>query len=469
MTPSPEVALPILDAPVQSASTSGREIASLPDPYTAYSYGYPHKSAYGPLEPPVPLHEVWRGEDPSRLFLYVHIPFCEMRCGFCNLLTESQPPGEVVDAYLDSLARQSRVIRGVFDRPVVRRMALGGGTPTFLAARQLEQVLEMLREGWGADPHRALLSVETSPTTATADRLQVLRDAGTWRLSLGVQSFLDHEARAMGRPQLVSQVHRALETIRRFDFPVLNLDLIYGDPTQTVASWRETLFEALRWQPEELFLYPLYIRPQTGLGRRDLSVDSAHRQTLYREAVGLLAAEGWEQISMRCFRRAGSREADPGVEVVPGHSLEWCCQSDGMVGLGCGARSYTQRLHYSSRFAVSQAGVRTLVRDWIQQDDRDWSRATHGVWLTEDDRRRRTVLLSLLQVSGLSTVDYSVRFGREVEGDFPDLHQLCERGWAIWQSGTLRLTAEGLALSDAIGPWLYAPDRRRALEEFAPA
>jgi oxygen-independent coproporphyrinogen-3 oxidase len=118
---------------------------------------------------------------------------------------------------------------------------------------------------------------------------------------------------------------------------------------------------------------------------------------------------------------------------------------------------------------VSQAGVRTLVRDWIQQDDRDWSRATHGVWLTEDDRRRRTVLLSLLQVSGLSTVDYSVRFGREVEGDFPDLHQLCERGWAIWQSGTLRLTAEGLALSDAIGPWLYAPARRRALEEFAPA
>lgn len=469
LTLVPGSALPILEQSAGGMSDTGCEITPLPDPYTAYTYGYPHKSAYGPLLTAVPLREAWRDEDHSRLFLYVHVPFCEMRCGFCNLLTESQPSEEVVEAYLGSLERQSRVVREVFDRPGLRRMALGGGTPTFLSARQLARVLALLSDGWGGDPRKALLSVETSPTTATAERLQVLSDAGTHRLSLGVQSFLDHESRAMGRPQQTTEVYRALETIRKFSFPVLNLDLIYGDPTQTAESWWETLQTALRWEPDELFLYPLYIRPQTGLGRRESSVDNQHRLKLYRQAVEFLATAGWEQVSMRCFRRSQPQGADVADRTGPDQSLEWCCQSDGMVGLGCGARSYTQTLHYSSRFAVSQGGVRTLLRDWIRQDEASFAQASHGVWLTEDDRRRRFVLLSLLQTSGLSAAAYQARFDRPLMDSLPELQSLVEQGWACWKTETLKLTAEGLALSDAIGPWLYAPARRRALEEFAPA
>lgn len=139
-----------------------------------------------------------------------------------------------------------------------------------------------------------------------------------------------------------------------------------------------------------------------------------------------------------------------------------------MLGLGCGARSYTRSLHYSSRFAVSQGGVQTLLRDWIRQDDAGFAEANHGVWLTDDDRRRRFVLLSLLQTSGLPAAGYQQRFGSDVRGDFPGLQSLVNDGWAQWHDGILRLTPEGLALSDAIGPWLYAPSRRRALEEFAP-
>ena len=77
--------------------------------YAGYTYAYPHKTAYRPL-PPRPLKEVWAEEDRSRLFLYVHVPFCEMRCGFCNLFTLAHPPRSLVVAYLDALARQAETV-----------------------------------------------------------------------------------------------------------------------------------------------------------------------------------------------------------------------------------------------------------------------------------------------------------------------------------------------------------------------
>src|SRR5262249_57185056 len=95
----------------------------------------------------------------------------------------------------------------------------------------------------------------------------VLRRRGVERLSIGVQSFIDSEARALGRPQRRAVVEEALARIAAAQFPTLNIDLIYGAPGQTVASWLASLDAALAWQPAEIFLYPLYIRPLTGLAR----------------------------------------------------------------------------------------------------------------------------------------------------------------------------------------------------------
>lgn len=119
----------------------------------------------------------------------------------------------------------------------------------------------------GADLSAVPLSVETSPSTATADRLAVLADRGTTRISIGVQSFVDAEARAAVRPQHRSEVEAALGRIREARIPVLNIDLIYGIEGQTEDTWRTSLDAALAWSPEELYLYPLYVRPLTGLGR----------------------------------------------------------------------------------------------------------------------------------------------------------------------------------------------------------
>jgi oxygen-independent coproporphyrinogen-3 oxidase len=434
----------------------------LGSPYQGYLYAYPHKTAYRPLRPRPRLSDVWAAEPVDALFLYVHVPFCEMRCGFCNLFTRANPPAAQVTAYLDQLRRQARRVATAVPGAAYARAAIGGGTPTYLTAAELTLLFDTVERATGADLRAVPMSVETSPATATADRLAVLLERGTSRISIGVQSFLDAEAHAAGRPQHRAEVDRALDTIRAAGPADLNIDLIYGIPGQTMDTWTTSLRTALTWRPEELYLYPLYVRPMTGLGRRapgshDPEWD-AQRLGLYRHAVDLLTDAGYEQQSMRAFRR---RDASaPGHGDGPGY----CCQDDGMVGLGCGARSYTSRLHYSFDYAVSVRQVRGILEDYLVRPAEDFDVAEVGFVLDGVEQRRRWLLKSLLRVPGLVPGDYLDRFGTDVDEDFPALRLLRDSG----HLDAHRLTAEGLAHSDAIGPWLTSAGVRAAMAGHVP-
>ncbi|MGN9838402.1 STM4012 family radical SAM protein [Nonomuraea sp. H19] len=419
-------------------------------PYEGYVYAYPHKTAYRPLDPRPPLKEVWAGERPGAL--YVHIPFCEMRCGFCNLFTRTGAPEELVTAYLDTLEFQAVQVRDALEDTGFTTAAFGGGTPTYLSAGELTRLFDLTERTMGADLAQIPLSVETSPATATPDRLAVLVERGTSRVSIGVQSFIDAEARSAVRPQKRAEVEAALDAIRAAGVPVLNIDLIYGIDGQSVDSWLYSVEAALAWRPEELYLYPLYVRPLTGLGKQGRAWDD-QRLELYRAGRDRLLAAGYEQVSMRMFRLPGSSETSTG----------YCCQTDGMVGLGCGARSYTSKLHYSFEYAVEARHVRSIIDDYVAGEEFDV--ANVGFTLSLDERKRRHLIQSLLQAEGLSRELYLDRFGTDVLADFP-LEPFA--AWLQVDPGTVRLTAEGLAYSDAIGPALFSPEVRRLMDGYAP-
>ncbi|GAA1041638.1 STM4012 family radical SAM protein [Virgisporangium ochraceum] len=424
-------------------------------PYQGYLYAYPHKTAYRPLRPRPSLRGVWVDEDVGALFCYVHVPFCEMRCGFCNLFTRANPPAEQVRAYLTQLAIQADRVRDALGSGAFARVAIGGGTPTYLTPSELDGLFDIVARFTGGAT--VPTGVETSPATATADRLEVLAARGVTRVSIGVQSFLDDEAHRAGRPQHRADVDRALGLIRASAVPTLNFDLIYGIPGQTVATWEYSLTTALSWRPEELYLYPLYVRPLTGLGRRAPGEDpqwDAERLALYRRAVEVLADAGYRQESMRMFRRRDA--ADVG-------GPEYCCQDDGMVGLGCGARSYTTGLHYSFDYAVGVGQVRAIIDDYLSRPATDFDVAEYGFALDGLEQRRRWLLKSLLRTDGVHRDAYGRRFGSTVDDDFPELTRLAEHGYF---DGS-RLTPEGLAYSDAIGPWLVSPGVREAMAGYA--
>ncbi|MGW5095620.1 STM4012 family radical SAM protein [Streptomyces nodosus] len=438
-------------------------------PYQQYVYAYPHKTAYRPLRRErASLRELWAGEPKDALSLYFHIPFCEVRCGFCNLFTRIGAPEGLTTAYLDALERQaSAVSEALGEGARFANAAFGGGTPTFLEAPELERLCDLAERGLGADLTAIPLSVEASPATTTADRLAVLADRGTTRLSLGVQSFVDTEARTAVRPQRRAEVEAALARIRAAGIPVLNIDLIYGIGGQTEETWTRSLDAALAWRPEELYLYPLYVRPLTGLGRHhDRAAGEAdwdeQRLRLYRHGRDHLLARGYEQVSMRMFRRR---------DAPVGGGEDYTCQSDGMVGLGCGSRSYTRRVHYSFDYAVDMHRIRGIIDDYTARSADDFRHADFGWEMNAEEARRRHLLQSLLQAEGMPVAGYRTRFGSAPGDDFAiELERFHDRGWLDDSAGPelLRLSPEGLAHSDALGPELFSAAVRERMAAYEP-
>ena len=427
-------------------------------PFQSYVYAYPHKTAYRPLSPSRSLATVWSQEPTDRLFLYLHIPFCTMRCGFCNLFTTPRPNDSLVALYLDSLRRHADVVRSRIPNAKFSQFAIGGGTPTYLNEPALEAVFDLAEHSMGVDLQDVPVAIETSPDTINSDKASLMRVRGVTRVSIGVQSFVESETANVGRPQSATEVDAALTLLQLGRFPTFNIDLIYGLPGQTVDTWLSSIRRALIYGPNELFLYPLYVRPLTGLGRSQKRWDDL-RLACYREGRELLLSEGFTQISMRMFRRQRSSLVTTPV---------YCCQEDGMIGLGCGARSYTRDLHYSLDYAVGAKNVKEIIADYLSRGGDEFSAVDYGFELDLSEQRRRYLLQSILNIAGLRVSEYRRRFGTEPEYDFPDLLLFSEFGLLTMSEGVWRPTIRGLERADAIGPWFYSSTVRSLMSEYVP-
>ncbi|MGH8079539.1 MAG: STM4012 family radical SAM protein, partial [Lysobacter sp.] len=429
---------------------------------------YPHKTAYRPLQPAQSLAQRWASENRDALFLYLHIPFCSYRCGFCNLFALARPDAAKVDAYLEQMQRQLRVTADALGEHRFVRFAMGGGTPSYLDVAQLQRVFDMVERYAAIDLRAIPAGIEVSPETVDPEKLRLCRERGIDRVSMGIQSFSDAEVRTLVRPQQRAVVEQAIAAIREAGIATMNLDLIYGIAGQTRASFLASIDSALAHAPEELFLYPLYVRPLTGLGRIEAKKGERggfvlqpepldDRLALYEAGRDRLLAAGYRQVSMRMFRAPHAPDTDGPV---------YCCQSDGMVGIGCGARSYTSTLHYSSEYGVARRSVAEILEHYLERDEASFAQADYGIVLSADEQRRRYAIQSLLIRPGLDRADYRARFGQDCLDDLPQLRELSELGLARIDETLLELTDAGLARADTIGPWLTSASIAERMHDF---
>jgi oxygen-independent coproporphyrinogen-3 oxidase len=434
----------------------------LDNAYPGYVYGYPHKKAYRPLPCPLPLHDVWADEPRSALFCYVHIPFCNQRCSFCNLFTYVPGGESPTAAYLDALAREMDAYASVLGPARFRRLYLGGGTPTYLDGDELRRLVGLLRGVLGIDPAAVHGCIEASPETLDEAKAMLLRELGFARLSLGVQSFVAEELRQVNRRFDFAVHRRAVEAAGRAGFPQFNIDLIYGLPGQSEKSWLYSLECAVDSPATSLFLYPLYIRPLTALDRRaEHSPCPIPLQMgkLYDRALERLAAAGFRQLSMRQFRRDAEAEQTE-------DDLEYRCQRDGMVGLGAGARNYTCRLHYSTPWRMVARNIRGVVDDYAERMRAGRTDVAHGFALDDDERRRRFVIQSLL-FDGLDPAEFAAAFAADARILFrPQWEALAAEGCVAEDGQRLRLMPRGVRHADVVGQLFFSERVRLLMETY---
>lgn len=430
------------------------------NPYIQYMYSYPHKTAYRPLKG-ISLGDYAHVLSGRGHGLYLHIPFCQAKCGYCNLFSVWGMGLETISLYLDAVECQSRQYAEILSpfHTEFSEISIGGGTPLLLTETQLARMFQILENYFLCSKDR-MLAIETAPNQTVREKLKILKQSGVSRISMGIQSFSDKELGTLGRQHCAGRAEEALELLKLFDFPCVNVDFIYGIPGQTVESLLASLKKALSYEPDELFLYPLYLKHGAWL-QRELP-DSAVILRQYQEASAFLKGEGFRQDSMRRFVRSPS-----GLEKEETRSFSECGFGTSLA-LGCGGRSYLGNLHFCTPYAITGKDCRSQLEQFM--NTKDFSPITHGILLSEEEQKRRYVIRSLLIRPGLNLGRYQEIFGTSAMVDFVLLGDWTNQGYAqiVLSKDTayLTLTETGLGLSDWLGAQLISPQVLEKMKEW---
>lgn len=254
-------------------------------------------------------HEADPERNDALLGIYVHIPFCQRKCPYCDFNTYAGLH-DLFAAYVEALIEDIRRAAEAMGHPAAHTLFLGGGTPTVLPPALLTEVIEAVRTSFQL-PEQAEITVEANPGTIDQSRFVALREAGVNRLSLGVQSFDDAELRFLGRIHTSEEAQRAFHAARAAGFANINIDLIFGLPGQRAESWEATLDRLVTLQPEHVSMYALTIEDGTPFARwlsegRISAPDDDEAATMYEVGRQRLEAAGYIQYEISNWARHDS-------------------------------------------------------------------------------------------------------------------------------------------------------------------
>ncbi len=367
--------------------------------------------------------------------LYIHIPFCLSKCGYCAFnsypVAAYDPP-----LYLAALYREIEFWSGRAGDELFDSLFIGGGTPTILLTGELTGLLTLLRKKFviGED---AEITVETNPNTVDPGKLRELRQFGVNRLSIGIQSFCDSTLQLINRSHSGADGRNAIAMAREAGFANLNLDLIYGLPGQTPASWRETLEEALNLNPEHLAAYQLSIDPGSrfaeqveGGGLR--LPDEEATATMAEQTLAIVSSAGLERYEISNYARLGSRSR---------HNLIYW-HNGSYLGLGAGAVSNWSGLRIRNLADPNHYAKRLLNREPPWQE---------GEALAREPSFRETVIMGLRLLEGLDLPGLQKRFGIDPEEYYGEtLRKLVKRKLLSSKDGRIRLTEAALPFANQV-------------------
>lgn len=367
--------------------------------------------------------------------VYVHIPFCQARCTYCDFNTVTGMTEVDHRRYVDAVLTEWAMTEPLDGRMV--SLYFGGGTPSLIEPALIGRVVAAVMDRAGAVSSDLEITVETNPGTVTAAKLQQLKNAGVNRLSIGAQALQDHHLAALNRIHDSGAIVETVTMARAAGFSNISLDAIYGIPEHTLAQWRDTVEGLLALNPVHLSLYSLIVEEGTPLKR---AVDRGRARLPESDMVADMAdwardrleSEGFVAYEISNYARKGFESRH--------NQLYW--QMEPYLALGAGSHAYVP-----GRRSWNVRGVRQYM-ECVESGASP--EADHEI-LSPEEEMREYLWLGLRQRRGVDLSQFAQRFGRPADAAFPTvLSDLTAKGLMTTRSGFLTLTSRGRDVANVV-------------------
>lgn len=268
----------------------------------------------------------------SEFNLYIHIPFCERVCIYCDFYVTTAR--KHMDGFTQAMTKEITLYAQRYPGAKLRTVYFGGGTPSYLPAENLTTIMNQLRSSFNIDQN-AEITLEANPNNLSHEKLKNLRDIGINRLSIGVQSFREEDLKFLTRNHNVNQARESITYAKAAGFDNISIDLIFGLPEQTLSTWEQNITEALVFSPEHISVYNLTVEERTHLSKmvqqKKVNLqDERIELEMFLKTIQLLTQAGYEHYEISNYGKSGFNSRH--------NSSYW--QGSSYLGLGPSAHSF---------------------------------------------------------------------------------------------------------------------------------
>lgn len=373
-----------------------------------------------------------KGEN-RELELYVHIPFCVRKCGYCDFL--SGPAEEDArNRYLAALKQEIRQTEEAMRKRRIVSIFFGGGTPSLLTGGQLSEILETIEENFRLEGD-CEITLEANPGTLEREKLLQCRRAGFNRISLGCQSTEDQELRKLGRIHTYGEFLESFRLSREAGFQNVNVDLMSGLPGQTLLSWETSLRRVAGMGPEHISAYSLILEEGTPFWEKKETLalpDEETERRMYERTEEILGEYGYGQYEISNYARKGYQCR---------HNLGYWTGRE-YLGLGLGSASLWEHRRFRNT---------DRMEEYLEAGGRPEEIRREEERLTAEDEQAEYMILGLRLTDGISLDEFRATFGKEAGEIWPGVLERYE-AWGLLEkkSGRLRFTRRGISLSNVV-------------------
>ncbi len=362
--------------------------------------------------------------------LYVHVPFCKSKCGYCDFNSYSGRE-DCIAPYFCALNQEIKIMSR--RHPLsADTIYFGGGTPSLVEPKRIIETLENIRDQYSV-AKTCEITMECNPGTIGFEGLKQLHNAGINRISMGLQSADNRLLKVLGRIHTLEDFKRCFDNARKAGFGNLSIDLMYGLPDQTITDWRNTLQRVAEFEPEHISCYSLKIEEGTPFASQKLDLpDDDAVADMYDMAVEYLAGRGYDRYEISNFAKPGKESR---------HNLKYweCCD---FLGFGAGAYSCVDGVRFSNH---------TDIGKYINAIDTKHDARCFEEELSEFDKMSEFVFLGLRCKGGISETEFEKRFNKKIDQVFGDgIKKYTDLGFLLREKDKIRFSEKGFFVSNTI-------------------